>query len=323
VGTLLVDTIHLPAGDIVESLGGIAYSVAYLVAQAPVGVRIEPICRVGSDLWDEVVAAWGRLPSLDPSLLIRAEQPTARNTLVYAGDAEPADGRGRGERGIGDRRERPAGLLPPLTGDDLVVAGGADLVLVNNITGRDLSLEAMRHLSRTCGSVYLDVHSLTLGFAADGSRFYRRPDAWLSWIGCADVVQCNRAEAATLAGMDAFDHDPVEVEAFLEGQLLEAAARQSGKPRAIILTAGEAGATALWRDGGRVVAARAPAAAVEVVDPTGAGDAFGAGCAVAWLSGARPAEAARQGVLIGAAACTVAGVADPLRLRQAVETLRA
>jgi sugar/nucleoside kinase (ribokinase family) len=320
---LLVDTIHLPDGDVVESLGGIAYSIAYLVAQAPVGVHIEPVCRVGSDLWDEVLGAWVSLPSLDPRFLIRSEQPTPRNTLVYAAAAGSCESQRQGRHGIGDRSERPTGLLPPLTGDEVTSAGGADLVLINNISGRDLDFVAMRRLSEACRSVYLDVHSLALGFADDGSRFYRRPREWSSWLSCADLVQCNRAEAAVLAGMDAFDHDPKAVEAFLERQLLESSLRESGRPRAIVVTAGERGATALWRDGDRVARARVPAVAVDLVDPTGAGDAFGAGCALAWLWGASPAEAALQGVLTGAAACTVVGVADPAQLRRAVETLRA
>src|SRR2546429_391811 len=51
----------------------------------------------------------------------------------------------------------------------------------------------------------------------------------------------------------------------------------------------------------------APAEPAEVVDPTGAGDAFAAGLLAAWLAGAGPAEALRAGALFGARAVAVVG----------------
>jgi sugar/nucleoside kinase (ribokinase family) len=325
---LLVDTILLPEGEAVDSLGGIAYSVAYLAAHAPKDVRVEPVCRVGADLWGELHEEWKQLPAVDPSSLIRDPSPTPRNLLDYrsrGGSGDSLVGKdGRGEKrpiGVGDRSERPTGLLAPLSNEDLAPAEGADLVLVNCITGRDLTLDAMRQLAAACDSVYLDVHSLALGFTADGSRFYRRPGKWRGWIACADIVQCNRAEAATLAGRDAFAHDPAEVEDFLAGLLLEADERGDGIPRVIALTEGAKGATVLWREGDRVRRERASAPSVEVVDPTGAGDAFGAGFALEWQEGASPPESALRGVLTGAVACTVAGIPAPTEVQKAVETL--
>ena len=318
VGTLLVDTIHRPDGEVIESLGGIAYSVVYLAALVSPGICVEPICRVGSDEWDELRSTWERLPCVSPSFLIHDPSSTPRNTLVYTG-RESGGGR---STGVGDRSECPTGLLPPLTEEDLAPAGGADLALVNCITGRDISLSALSSLSSVCERVYLDVHSLALGFEDDGARTYRRPPDWQGWIACADVVQCNRAEAATLAGFHAFDHDPAAVERFLRLELLRAAERRPARPSVVVLTEGAKGATVLWRCGGKVERVRVPAPLVEVVDPTGAGDAFGSGFALAWLLGADPQAAAAQGTRAGAAACTVSGIAEPERLREAIETQR-
>jgi len=336
VGTLLVDSIHRPGEEIVESLGGIAYSVAYLAAQlaetaevTPLSeagqvargdprVDIQPICRVGADLFDELKSSWEQLPGVDPSHLIPDPKATPRNTLVYGGGGVGADG-------VGDRSERPTGLLAPLTERDLAPIEGADLALVNCITGRDLSLSAFRRVSAVCERVYLDVHSLALGFADDGTRTYRRPPDWQSWIARADVVQCNRAEAATLAGLDAFDHSPSLVDEFLQRLLMQAAERHTARPSVVVLTEGAKGATLLWRCGGgveragRVERTLIPAPAVDVVDPTGAGDAFGSGYALAWLQGADPPEAATRGSRTGSAACTVSGISEPEKLREAVE----
>ena len=72
---------------------------------------------------------------------------------------------------------------------------------------------------------------------------------------------------------------------------------------AVVVTAGPAGASWVDRDGVRTV--RGPA--VEVVDATGAGDAFDAGLLAAWLAGADPEAALRAGCAAGARAVSRRG----------------
>jgi len=63
----------------------------------------------------------------------------------------------------------------------------------------------------------------------------------------------------------------------------------------------------LGREGCRVFNKVIPAPEVEVVDPTGAGDAFAAAFCVAWLHGATPLESAEQAVAMAAESVTKAG----------------
>src|SRR6185503_2834354 len=74
--------------------------------------------------------------------------------------------------------------------------------------------------------------------------------------------------------------------------------------RHAVVKRGAAGA--VWAHGG-VLLASAPTEPADVVDPTGAGDAFAAGLLAAWLRGAAPADALRAGARLGAAAVATVG----------------
>lgn len=117
---------------------------------------------------------------------------------------------------------------------------------------------------------------------------------FLRETAAAGTVIPNREEALLLAGTS----DP------------EAAARAlSGHYGTAVVKLGAEGAL-LSRDG-RIVA-RAAAAPAEVVDSTGAGDAFAAGFLAASLAGCAPEEALRKGCEAGAAAVAqVGGRPDP------------
>jgi sugar/nucleoside kinase (ribokinase family) len=109
-------------------------------------------------------------------------------------------------------------------------------------------------------------------------------DAFLGWAGLA-LLLANRDEVAVLGGAE----DP------------EAAARGLG--REVVVTLGAEGA--LWTDGRAVE--RVPAVAAEVVDTTGAGDAFAAGLLAARLAGAGPRAQLETGCRLAAQAVARAG----------------
>ncbi|MGO4838938.1 carbohydrate kinase family protein, partial [Rhizobiaceae sp. 2RAB30] len=64
-----------------------------------------------------------------------------------------------------------------------------------------------------------------------------------------------------------------------------------------------------------------PAVPVEVVDTTGAGDAFNSGFAVALAEGRDIVEAVRFGVVCGGIACTRLGVVPSLPTRAQADAL--
>jgi sugar/nucleoside kinase (ribokinase family) len=118
--------------------------------------------------------------------------------------------------------------------------------------------------------------------------------ALLRGLGRIDLLLPAAAELAALTG----DSHPGSA-----ASLLEVA-------DAVVVTDGAAGAA--WVD--RTATWTAAAPAVDVVDPTGAGDAFDAGLLAAWLAGAGPPEALEAGCAAGADAVSRRG-ARPARRR--------
>lgn len=80
--------------------------------------------------------------------------------------------------------------------------------------------------------------------------------------------------------------------------------------RALVVTLGSEGASALER-GGEIVSSPVPP--VSVVDPCGAGDAFAAAFLVSYLSGSTILEAVEAGNRRGALAAARRGATDPIR----------
>ena len=119
------------------------------------------------------------------------------------------------------------------------------------------------------------------------------PDGARDLLPLIDVLIVNRGEAAAMAGVQAEGRSPEE---------LLAALRDAGA-RDVVITLGGDGA--IGYAGGVVV--RQPPLAVEVVDTTGAGDAFCGALAARLLAGESLAEAVRCGAVAGALAATKPG----------------
>lgn len=126
-----------------------------------------------------------------------------------------------------------------------------------------------------------------------------------------DVLTPNETELRILLGLEPDDATPT----------LELAERLRGLGvGTVVVTMGSDGVLVL--DGANEVRHVAPVP-VEVVDTTGAGDAFNAGLATALAEGRELVDAVRFGACCGALACTRLGVIPGLPTRAAVDELYA
>lgn len=266
LGTLTRDTTVYVDGSRSENLGGTHYALLALAHLFEGRARIVPIANVGEDAFEAIEAALG-LPGIDRSALQRVAQPNNHVYLTYHTAEE--------------RDEVLVGLVPPVRIEQCAAVRDVDWMLVNLTSGRDVELETLRALrQRPLAGLQLDVHSLTLGFEADGRRVPAKPVDWKDWVACADWVQMNEAEAMLLG-------DDTALETFAR-QALELG------PRGVLVTLGARGCLGLWRENGSTRALRLEAARHPVTAyPTGCGDVFGASFAFALMRGAAPEAALR------------------------------
>lgn len=302
VGVVVQDRIERADGSTATGLGGLAYSVSALAALGGADVEVLPVCRVADDTREAVDLEWDRYPNVSKEALLAWSGPGSRVDLIY---------RSGGTVG-GDRDERLRWPTPPLERAEIEPLLECDVILINCITGAVLTRAALRVVAALPVPIHLDVHSLVLGIDPAGRRYPRRPADWRTWLEAADSLQCNEQEASILAGERHWNR---ATEDFIRG-LVDS---RIG-PRLVIVTRAAKGAS-LYRTGRLPLDLEAPR--VDIVDPTGAGDAFGAAFVVERLRGVTAGIAVRRAVETATAACCLQGTRALSSLPRAARTARA
>jgi pfkB family carbohydrate kinase len=285
VGALVWDIIHGrdPAGPPVEEWGGIAYSLSSLDATLPDGWEIVPLIKVGRDLSGRAAEFLQGLKRLAPGARC-VEVPVPNNRVVLRYQSA--------ER----RCERMEGGVPSWTWPELgPMVADLDALYINFISGFELCLGTAQALRQGfTGPIYADMHSLFLGMQHDGIRVLRPLVEATEWFRCFDVVQMNEDEMRQLA------EDPMGVAADALGAGVSLLVVTLGARGAAYVTAGqgvrrwEAGKRGIGEvnaSGGAVRTELVAAPRVEVLDPTGCGDAFGAALCARLLAGDEVADA--------------------------------
>jgi sugar/nucleoside kinase (ribokinase family) len=278
VGDVMVDVLVRMSGPLARGSdtpsrvttagGGSAANVAVWLADQ--GVRTSYVGRVGDDaLGRESVDALAKR-GVTPWVTVDPERETGTCVVLVEPD---------GERSMLPDTGANGGLSP----DDIppqVFRPGAHLHLSGytllNPGSRDAGRTVLSLAAEAGMTVSVDPSSAALLEAAGAARF-------LEWTRGVDLLLANRDEAEVLTG----SADPHE-----------AAARFADVYREVVVKLGSDGA--LWRQG--FIGASAPAERVDVVDTTGAGDAFAAGFLTSWLLHPEPETALAAGNRLAARA---------------------
>ncbi|MBI5867993.1 MAG: carbohydrate kinase family protein [candidate division Zixibacteria bacterium] len=283
VGSINRDEVWTEQGQHRRGWGGILYNVAALAQHLPAQATVLPIARLGRDAQRPVGRWLQTLRQVDTSGLL----PMARVGNLCEMRYKNAD----------ERHERLLHRVPPLKYSDLRPALTAELILVNFISGNDITIGALERLRRDYrGLIYMDIHSYLLGRHHDATRFARRPTGWRRILPCADVLQMNEVEFATLSGQTASSESVLK----WTNEIIA-----SMKCRCVMVTLGALGSYCLTRWKGRWRLRHFPSGhRPRGADPTGCGDTFSGLWIASWVRSSNLLECAR---------IATAGAARPIR----------
>jgi sugar/nucleoside kinase (ribokinase family) len=264
IGTINRDTVRLADGTTRTGWGGMLYNLVTLNYLVRKGDIIIPACNAGRDCYKQIETIIAGLPQIYSEFIYEVPEKNNHCFLAYH-DNE-------------NKSEVLKGGVRPLKFDEIEPLLKCDLVLVNYISGRDVYLRSLRKFRRYFkGSIYMDIHSLTLGKRSNGSRYLCIPRYWRETVALADYIQMNRQELGLLTESDM--HDDVNVNR-LSRQFINnlTRSRPNIKEKVLIMTDGINGCFLRYRRSGRSVFEHVPPYRRALKgDTTGCGDCFSAG----------------------------------------------
>jgi sugar/nucleoside kinase (ribokinase family) len=287
IGTINKDTIIFPGGKRTESFGGILYNLSALSGLAGQNAEVYPVCNLGYDVYDQVKHILKDYDNvrLDGIAKVRVKN----NHVCLTVDRE------------NQREETLCNRVPRVTFGQVEPFLDSDIILVNFISGFDVSLSALRKIRETTDApIFVDVHSLTLGVHKNGKRFYRNPTNWREYLKQADIVQANLAELAVLSGKRLRSQKEIQE---LGSHILGLG------PRALLITMGGDGALMAYKTKRACSIRKAAGARVRSFkDATGCGDVFSAGFIVCYLQTGRLDRSLHFANQVAAEKCKISGV---------------
>ncbi|MGE5692817.1 MAG: PfkB family carbohydrate kinase [Candidatus Zixiibacteriota bacterium] len=270
-----------------HSYGGILYNLAALSVLLP-NARITPLVFLGRNIWPKAGKFTHDLINLDWNCAQKLKRKTNQVRLFYLPN--------------GEKKEMLKHPVPKFSWEDLRPALQADAILLNFISGWEISPRLFQNLRRKFpGAIHVDLHSLLLGIRKNGKRFRRVPRNWHFFLN-ADFVQMNQREWELVANLP-----------FNRENLLRFCKKWWRKKwKVILVTLAENGAVMAWRSGALKVISY-PAPKVKRSEQTGAGDFFAAGFLSALLEGKDPKAALQRAVRTASWKCRYEGIESVLK----------
>ncbi len=276
IGSIVVDEIFTYSGEHYRSFGGITYTIVALAKLLP-EYEILPVTYIGFHEKESFFKFLSQLPNIKFDGVKTVERSNF-NILQYV---DPTS-----------RIEKFRKETPGLSFENVYpYLDRANAVYINYIKDNDFSLENLRSLSSFFreGWIYIDIHSLIRQVGSNGIFKPTYFQGWQSVVQYADFIQLNEEEAHFFTG---FNFETNEELKNLVVMMLV-----SG-PKGVSITLGDRGVIAGGREGGAVDVREIPAMRIDVRDPTGCGDVYGAAVLKRIIEGADFISAAEYGVKI-------------------------
>lgn len=180
---------------------------------------------------------------------------------------------------------------------------GVDGILVNMITGYDISLSQLKQLRKDFnGFIYFDVHTLSRGVDDNMNRIFRRIKDFNQWAECVDILQANESELLTVS--DKTSERDILSELFSYGI------------KQIIITEAEKGVTVYFKSGIEIKSFHKDAIRVNVKNKIGCGDVFGSVYFYNYIKNKNVNLALEQANLFAGIATTLSSTEEFLNLKR-------
>lgn len=152
--------------------------------------------------------------------------------------------------------------IPPDLEIDFSMLQNYDGILINMITGFDISLEQLIKIRNSFnGLIYFDVHTLSRGFDNSKMRIFRQIENFDKWASALDIIQANEIEVETLFG--------------IKDEFQTAASVLNCGVKYLIVTKGNFGARLYFKRKNEIESVFISADKYEVLNKVGCGDIFG------------------------------------------------
>jgi sugar/nucleoside kinase (ribokinase family) len=296
LGHLVLDEIHTIDGAVIESVGGITFSLLAFAAFAKPDERLLPVFPYGRDAAQTMTSLAITCPQVDFSNCYAVEEANTRVRLFHDDAA-----------GYNTQLVSSLGPIDAAKIDRLLPE--ADLVYLNMMTGQDVLPDVASTFKAPQRLVYMDLHMIAYRVEKGGHRQPAAPREWKSWARVADILQCNEKEfnAFLPSGND---------DAYRRAMLFD-----ETDLRYLLITRGDRGADIYTPSNENL---HVPARSAEpLVDTTGCGDTFGSVFALGIARGDTPDKAAELASLAAASVAEMPGSHGMNELRQrTMEKLR-
>lgn len=271
LGTICCDEVHSIGEPPKTGLGGIYYNLITLAQLFNTAGDIYPVVKIGTLDYKNIVEQLKRYPAIHRETV---RQYPGRNNQVILNYFSKEE-----------RKEYSTCLPKPFTIAELLPIPNVQLYLVNFISGIEMCYRTFQALKkRVKVPLFVDLHSIFMGFKEHGERYYNKNRDWSQWHTSGDIVQMNIKEAGVLAGGSLTDRKSLRQ---FSRYLLEKGAR------VILITKGTDGVLTGWKTGSRIYTKDIPAYSFNPLrDPTGCGDVFSSAYIYSYLSGFEPPDAA-------------------------------
>ncbi len=294
IGTINRDTIIFPDGRKKQSFGGILFNILTFSYLGKNRVKFFPVCNLGYDVFSEVMAYIKDLKNVDLSGIKKVNKKNNHAFLYYDKTKE--------------RKEILRHSVPKLSFKQIKPFLKSDVILVNFISGFDLSLATLKKIRRSSVAlIFMDLHSLTLGIEKDGRRFYRSPAGWEEWVSQTDILQLNFIEFLTLAKRKLETLE--EIKSFGD-KILNLGVQF------VLVTGGEKSGYFIKREKNETKLQCIKVPEMEKVkDITGCGDVFSAAFLLSYLKGEKPQNAFETANFIASQKCRYSGIDNLKKLQ--------